>query len=135
MRLQNGYKIIYEKVVGDKKHLFAGKNSVPATDDVEVKFDSLTEDQVKAFKLIYEAGEGFKGAVERIPGEADQAFALTDGTATIFAGDDYKVAVPKPPVSDQSAVEQRAPKKAAKKVEVAEEVKPEEVVEPVEAAE
>lgn len=123
MRLQNGYKIIYEKTVGDKRHLFAGKNSVPAADDMEVKFDSLTEDQVKAFKLIYEAGEGFKGAAERIPGEADQAFALTDGAATILAGDDYKVSV------------QKAPKKSTKKAEVVEEVKPEEVVEPVEAAE
>ena len=123
MRLQNGYKIIYEKTVGDKKHLFAGKNSVPAADDVEVKFDSLTEDQVKAFKLIYEAGEGFKGAAERIPGEADQAFALTDGTATILAGDNYEIAI------------QRAPRKSTKKAEVVEEVKPEEVIEPVEAAE
>lgn len=123
MRLQNGYKIIYEKTVGDKRHLFAGKNSVPAVDDVEVKFDSLTEDQVKAFKLIYEAGEGFKGATERIPGEADQTFALTDGAVTILAGDDYRVAV------------QKASRKSAKKVEVTEEVKPEEVIEPVEAAE
>lgn len=123
MRLQNGYKIIYEKTVGDKRHLFAGKNSVPAADDMEVKFDSLTEDQVKAFKLIYEAGEGFKGAAERIPGEADQAFALTDGTATILAGDNYKIAV------------QKAPKKSTKKAEVVEEVKPEEVIESVEAAE
>ena len=90
---------------------------------MEVKFDSLTEDQVKAFKLIYEAGEGFKGAAERIPGEADQAFALTDGTATILAGDNYKIAV------------QKAPKKSTKKAEVVEEVKPEEVIEPVEAAE
>lgn len=123
MRLQNGYKIIYEKTVGDKRHLFAGKNSIPAVDDVEVKFDSLTEDQVKAFKLIYEAGEGFKGAAERIPGEADQAFALTDGAVTILAGDDYRVAV------------QKASRKSAKKVEVTEEAKPEEVIEPVEAAE
>ena len=59
---------------------------------MEVKYDSLTEDQVKAFKLIYEAGEGFKGATEKLPSEADQAFALTDGAATILAGDEYKMA-------------------------------------------
>ena len=110
MKLQNDYKIIYEKVVDGKRHLFAGKESIPSEADVEVKYDSLTEDQVKAFKLIYEAGEGFKGAVERFPGEADQAFALTDGTATILAGDDYKIA-------EQSV------KKAARKAAVKQEVK------------
>ena len=98
MKLQNDYKII-----------FAGKESIPSEVDVEVKYDSLTEDQVKAFKLIYEAGEGFKGAVERFPGEADQAFALTDGTATILAGDEYKVA-------------EQPTKKAAKKAAVKQEV-------------
>lgn len=127
MKLQNDYKLVYEKVVDGKRHLFAGKNSVPSDADVEVKYDTLTEDQVKAFKLIYEAGEGFKGAAERVPGEADQAFALTDGTATILAGEDYKVAVAKPPVSDL-----KISKKAAKKVEVVEEVKPEESVEAAE---
>ena len=127
MKLQNDYKLVYEKVVDGKRHLFASKNSIPSDADVEVKYDSLTEDQVKAFKLIYEAGEGFKGASERVPGEADQAFALTDGTVTILAGEDYKVAVAKSPVSDQ-----RIAKKAAKKVEIVEEVEAEE---PVEAAE
>ena len=133
MKLQNGYKIIYEKVVEGKRHLFAGKNSVPSEADIEVKYDSLTEDQVKAFKLIYQAGEGFKGAVERIPGETDQVFALTDGTVTIFAGDDYKVAVPKPSGSDGDESQQT--KKAAKKVEVMEEIKAEEPIAEVEAAE
>ena len=134
MKLQNGYQLIYEKIVDGKRHLFAGKSHIPTDADVEIKYDSLTEDQVKAFKLIYEAGEGFKGAAERIPGEDDQAFALTDGTVTILAGEGYKVAVPKPPVSGD---EGQQTKKAAKKVEVVEEVKAEEpkVEEPVEIIE
>lgn len=91
MKLQNGYKFIYEKEVEGKRHLFAGKGSVPTEDDVEVKFDSLTEDKVKAFKLIYEAGECFKGAEGAIPSEDDKAFALTDGEGAILAGDGYSV--------------------------------------------
>ena len=125
MKLQNDYKIVYEKVVGGKRHLYAGKNALPAEDDVEVKFDSLTEDQVKAFKLIYEAGEGFNGSIEVIPTGADKAFALTDGTKTILAGDDYAVA--------EAKVEEPVVKSAAKKaqkVEV-EEVKEEPVAEVV----
>lgn len=91
MKLQNGYKFIYEKEVEGKRHLFAGKGSVPTEDDVEVKFDSLTEDEVKAFKLIYEAGECFKGAEGVIPSEDDEAFALTDEEGAILAGDGYSV--------------------------------------------
>ncbi len=121
MKLQNDYKIIYEKVVDGKRHLFASKESIPSEANVEVKYDSLTEDQVKAFKLIYEAGEGFKGAVERLPGEADQAFALTDGAATILAGDEYKMA-------EQSV--KKAARKAAVKQEV--EIEAPTVVEDVE---
>lgn len=93
MKLQNGYKIIYEKIVEGERHLFAGKGSVPSAEDVEIKYDSLTEEQVKAFKLIYEADEGFKGSAECIPTEDDAAFALTDGTATVLAGDEYVAAV------------------------------------------
>lgn len=92
MKLQNGYKIIYEKVVEGRRHLFAGKNNVPSTEDVEIKYDSLTEEQVRAFKLIYEAGEGFKGSANCIPTEEDVTFALTDGTTTVFAGDEYVAA-------------------------------------------
>lgn len=121
MKLQNDYKIVYEKVVGGKRRLYAGKNALPAEDDVEVKFDSLTEDQVKAFKLIYEAGEGFKGSAEVIPTDADKAFALTDGTKTILAGDDYVV-------TKSSAAETTT--KKARKVAV-EEVKEEPVAEVV----
>ncbi len=128
MKLQNGYKLIYEKIVDGKKHLFAGKSHVPTDADVEIKYDSLTEDQVKAFKLIYEAGEGFKGAAERIPGEDDQAFALTDGTVTILAGEGYEVAASKLPASDEG----QQTKKAARKVEIVEEPKVEEPVEVIE---
>lgn len=94
MKLQNGYKIIYEKIVEGERHLFAGKGNVPSTEDVEIKYDSLTEEQVKAFKLIYEAGEGFKGSTKCIPTEDDAVFALTDGTSTVLAGDGYVAAVP-----------------------------------------
>lgn len=91
MKLQNDYKIIYEKMVEGKRHLYAGKNSVPAEEDVEIKYDALTEDQVKAFKLIYESGEGFKGSDTGLPGESDKAFALTDGKVAILAGDKYQI--------------------------------------------
>lgn len=94
MKLQNGYKIIYEKVVEGSRHLFAGKGNVPSTEDVEIKYDSLTEDQVKAFKFIYESGEGFKGSAKCVPTEEDAAFALTDGTGAVLAGDEYAVAAP-----------------------------------------
>lgn len=123
MKLQNDYKIVYERVVGGKRHLYAGKNAIPAEDDVEVKFDSLTEDQVKAFRLIYEAGEGFRGSAEVVPTDADEAFALTDGTKAILAGDDYVVTEAK---AEEPVVKNAA--KRAKKVEV-EEVKEEPVAE------
>lgn len=128
MKLQNDYKIVYEKVVGGKRHLYAGKNAIPAEDDVEVKFDSLTEDQVKAFKLIYEAGEGFKGSAEVVPTDADKAFALTDGTRAILAGEGYKIAASKLPASDEG----QQTKKAARKVEIVEEPKVEEPAEIIE---
>lgn len=125
MKLQNDYKIIYEKLVEGKRHLYAGKNAVPSEEDVEVKYDSLTEEQVKAFKLIYESGEGFKGSEAGIPDKADKAFALTDGTTTIFAGDKYQISKKdegeKEEGGDVVINPQRAARKAKAPVETVEE--------------
>lgn len=120
MKLQNGYMLIYEKEVEGKRHLFASKRGIPMDDDVEIKYDSLTEDEVRAFKFIYEGDKGFKGAEGNVPAEGDKKFALTDGTHTILAEDGYEIV--------QSVAEQSATKKSKKKVVVEEEAPAAEVV-------
>lgn len=113
MKLQNGYKIIYEKIVGDERHLYAGKGNIPAIDDVEIKYDTLTEEEVKAFKLIYEDQDCLKGSAKTIPTETDKAFVLTDGAGAVFAGSNYVAAAAEPVVT-------KATRKAKTKVAVEE---------------
>ncbi len=120
MKLQNGYTFIYEKEIGGKRHLFASKRGIPTDGDVEIQYDSLTEDEVKAFKFIYEGDKGFRGAEGSVPAEGDKKFALTDGTHTILAEDDYEVV--------QAVVEQSTAKKSKKKVVVEEEAPAAEIV-------
>lgn len=106
MKLQNGYKLVYEKVVGGAKHLFATKEAIPAEEDQQVEYQGLTEQQVKEFKLIYQGEGKFKGAATRIPGADDQEFILNVGAEAVVAGDGVEPATEEAETVTTQAAEQ-----------------------------
>ena len=74
MNLQNGYKVIYEKIADGKRTFYATKNVVcdPAVDD------KIVEAVIGEYKLIYEKGGRFYGSLTGIPAEGDRCFEEFD---------------------------------------------------------
>lgn len=72
MKLENGYKVIYEKAADGKRTFYASKSGVFA--DAEV----ICEAEIGKFKLIYEKGGRFYGSETGIPAEGDYCFVDFD---------------------------------------------------------
>ena len=72
MKLQNGYKVIYEKAANGKRTFYASKTGVFA--DAEV----ITEAEIGKYKLIYEKAGSFYGSETGIPAEGDYCFTEFD---------------------------------------------------------
>ena len=68
MKLENGYKVIYEKAADGKRTFYASKTGVFA--DAEV----ICEAEIGKYKLIYEKDGCFYGSETGIPGENDYCF-------------------------------------------------------------
>ena len=72
MKLENGYKVIYEVVADGKRSFYASKSGVFA--DVE----AICEAEIGKFKLIYEKDGCFYGSATGIPAEGDYCFVDFD---------------------------------------------------------
>ena len=70
MILQNGYKVIYEKIADDTRTFYATKN-VTCDPTVDTK---LVEAKIGEYKLIYEKDGRFYGSATGIPAEGDYCF-------------------------------------------------------------
>ena len=70
MNLQNGYKVIYEKIANGTRTFYATKNAVcdPTVDD------KIIEAAIGEYKLIYEKDGRFYGSLAGIPAEGDYCF-------------------------------------------------------------
>ena len=80
MNLQNGYKVIYEKIAdGNERTFYATKTAVcdPAVDDV------ITTAEIGKYKLIYEKDGQLFGSTTGIPAEGDYCFT-TENFKKVF---------------------------------------------------
>ena len=68
MNLQNGYKVIYEKIEDGKRTFLASKTGLFA--DAEV----ITEATIGEYKLIYEKDGSFYGSTTGLPSDEDYRF-------------------------------------------------------------
>ena len=74
MDLQNGYKVIYEKIADGKRTFYAtkGVKCDPTVDD------KIVEATIGEYKLIYEKDGKFYGSMTGIPADSDYCFAEFD---------------------------------------------------------
>ena len=74
MNLQNGYKVIYEKIADGKRAFYATKNRNcdPTVDD------KIAEVVIGEYKLIYEKDGKFYGSVTGIPSDDDFCYEAFD---------------------------------------------------------
>ena len=79
MKLQNGYKVIYEKAADGKRTFYATKN---VTCDPTVD-DKIIEAEIGKYKLIYEKNGEFFGSITGIPIENDDCFT-TENFKKVF---------------------------------------------------
>ena len=81
MNLQNGYKVIYEKIADGNRTFYATKNVEcnPAVDD------KIVEAKIGQYKLIYEKDGCFYGSESGIPAEGDHCFSEFDKVFKIAA--------------------------------------------------
>lgn len=84
MNLQNGYKVIYEKIADGTRTFYATKNVKcdPAIDD------KIIEAAIGQYKLIYEKDGEFYGSETGIPAAGDFCFT-TEAFKKVFIAD-YK---------------------------------------------
>ena len=68
MNLQNGYKVIYEKIADGERSFYASKTGVFA--DAEL----IATAKIGEYKLIYEKDGAFYGSLTGIPAEGDYCF-------------------------------------------------------------
>jgi hypothetical protein len=81
MNLQNGYKVIYEKIADGNRTFYATKNVEcnPAVDD------KIVEAKIGQYKLIYEKDGCFYGSESGIPAEGDHCFSEFDKVFKVAA--------------------------------------------------
>lgn len=86
MKLVNGFKLMYEKGVGDERQIYASKSNVPtAEDDVTVPNIGSYPDA----KLFYQKDDEIFVSESNIPTSADVSFTVTsDGTPVIGIADE-----------------------------------------------
>ena len=96
MNLQNGYKVIYEKVADNKRAIYASKTGAFA--DAE----KILEVAMGEYKLIYEKNGQIYGSTTGIPAEGDYCFE--DFNKVFKETDEEPVA----PVAEEPVVEEPA---------------------------
>jgi hypothetical protein len=72
MNLQNGYKVIYEKIADDKRNFYASMSGIFA--DAE----QIAEVTMGEYKLIYEKAGKIYGSKSGVPTENDDCFKAFD---------------------------------------------------------
>lgn len=99
MKLENGYKLIYEVVKDGVREFRASKTGVPAADDFV-----LTSNTIGANRLVYEYKGKLYGTGDKFVPTYDEAGVPTD--AQIIADDKFaEVFVAKEPVKDEAGDE------------------------------
>ena len=69
MKLQNGYKVIYEKAADGKRTFYASKSGIFAD------ADKIAEAVIGQYKLIYEKAGKIYGSESGVPADGDYYFA------------------------------------------------------------
>ena len=123
MNLQNGYKVIYEKIADGNRTFLASKTGLFA--DAEV----ITEAKIGEYKLIYEKDGRFYGSTTGLPAEDDYCFEDFD---KVFKKAE-EATEPEVPAVEEPATYTRRSKKA--EAEVEEPKVEEQAEEPAEATE
>ena len=97
MNLQNGYKVIYEKIADGKRTFYATKGIKcdPAVDD------KIIEATIGEYKLIYEKDGSFYGSKTGIPAEGDYCFAEFDKVFKVVAEEAVVEPTAEPEVKDE----------------------------------
>lgn len=97
MKLQNDYKILYEKITEEEKSGYATKNLPWDETNSKVSLRA-NDDEVKLsdYKLIYEKDGFIYGSLERIPTDADDMISGLDEEGNVIFG----VGVVPPPATD-----------------------------------
>lgn len=74
MKLQNGYRVVYEKIADGIRTFYATKTNVcdPKVDD------KIAEAEIGKYRLIYEKGGRFYGSETGIPTDSDFCFEAFD---------------------------------------------------------
>lgn len=89
MKLQNGYKVIYEKAANGERTFYASKsNAYPAVDDVKL---ASFKDADFAGKVIYEHDGKFyvsKNALPEYDAEGNSMDTLITGFEQVFVADE-----------------------------------------------
>lgn len=110
MNLQNGYKVIYEKIADNKRAFYATQTGVC---DPEVD-SKIVEVNIGDYKLIYEKDGQIYGSTTGIPADGDHCFAefdsvFNEATAEPAVASEEPAAIAsEEPVADEPAAEEPA---------------------------
>lgn len=103
MKLENGYKLIYEVIKDGVREFRASKTGAPADNDY-----LLTENTIGANRLVYEYEGKLYGTGDKFVPTYDESGVPTD-TALISDEAFAEVFVAKEPVEDSESVEDSEP--------------------------
>ena len=112
MKLVNGFKLMYEKGVGDERRVYASKETTP------VAMDDVTVPNIGSYpnaKLFYEKNNQLYVSNSNTPTDADVAFTVTSDDTTVIGIADDPVAPPAPAAVQQDEAPAPVPKKTTKK--------------------
>ena len=98
MTLQNGYRVIYEKIADGKRTFYATKN---VTCDPSVD-DKLVEATIGEYRLIYEKDGQFFGSKTGIPAEGDYCFEGFDKVFKVATPDEVPANEPEVPADPET---------------------------------
>lgn len=122
MKLVNGFKLVYEKGVGEDRKIYASKKSIPTTED------AATEPNIGSYpeaKLFYEKDNQIFVSNSNIPTKEDTSFTLTCDGKDVLGVADTPDEKPAPAPDGTEGKEAAAPKKTshrkAEKESIAEE--------------
>ena len=110
MNLQNGYKVIYEKITDNKRAFYATQTGV-CNPEVDSK---IVEVNIGDYKLIYEKDGQIYGSVTGIPADGDHCFAEFDGVfkeaaaEPALASEEPAALALEEPVADEPTIEEPA---------------------------
>ena len=126
MDLQNGYKVIYEKVADGNRTFYASKNGLFAGAEV------VTEAAIGEYKLVYEKDGKIYGSKTGVPATGDFCFEAFD---KVFKKAEEESTTTTTTQEEPKTNSSRSSKKAEQVVEEIEEVVVEETEEETEVEE